>query len=113
MMIYYMKKTYIWYIFDILFCFSNDIGKGVIFVLKQSPQHRPYENKCTTNSTDFDFKPTNTDTIAEHFNKINIKNATGFDNISCNVLKAGAPVLNKRIATLLNNIIKHSHFQTD
>jgi hypothetical protein len=42
--------------------------------------------------------------------KINIKKATGVDQISCKLLKAGSPVLNKHLTTLLNNTIKHSKF---
>ena len=66
------------------------------------------ETNAPKNNFDFDFKPTNTDTIAKLVNKINIKKATGVDQISCKLLKAGAPVLNKHITTLLNNTIKHS-----
>ena len=62
------------------------------------------------NNIDFDFKPTNTDTITKLVNKINIKKATGVDQISCKLLKAGSPVLNKHLTTLLNNTIKHSQF---
>ena len=39
-----------------------------------------------------------------------IKKATSVDQISCKLLKAGAPVLNKHLTTLLNNTIKHSQF---
>jgi hypothetical protein len=59
------------------------------------------------NNINFDFKPTNTDTITKLVNKINIKKATGVDQISCKRLKAGSPVLNKHLTTLLNNTIKH------
>jgi hypothetical protein len=62
------------------------------------------------NNFDFDFKPTNTNTITKLANKINIKKATGVDQISCKLLKAGSPVLNKHLTTLLNNTIKHSQF---
>ena len=41
---------------------------------------------------------------------INIKKATGVDHISCKPLKAGSPVLNKHLTTLLNNTILHSQF---
>jgi hypothetical protein len=59
---------------------------------------------------DFDFKPTNTEIITKLVNKINIKKATVIDQISCKLLKAGSPVLNKHLTTLLNNTIKHSQF---
>jgi hypothetical protein len=62
------------------------------------------------NNINFDFKPTNTDTITKLVNKINIKKATGVDQISCKFLKAGSPVLNKHLTTLLNNTITHSKF---
>jgi hypothetical protein len=51
------------------------------------------ETNAPKNNFDFDFKPTNTDTIAKLVNKINIKKATGVDQISCKLLKAGSPVL--------------------
>ena len=50
------------------------------------------------NNFDLDFKPTN-----RHYSKINIKKATGVDQISCNLLTTGAPVLNKHLTTPLNN----------
>ena len=68
------------------------------------------EKNAPKNNIDFDFKPTNTDTITKLVNKINIKKATGVDQISCKLLKAGSPVLNKHLTTLLNNTIKHSQF---
>jgi hypothetical protein len=40
------------------------------------------EKNAPKNNIDFDFKPTNTDTITKLFNKINIKKATGIDQIS-------------------------------
>jgi hypothetical protein len=43
---------------------------------------------------------------------INIKKATGLDQISSKLLRAGAPVLNKNITTLVNNTIKTSIFPT-
>ena len=42
----------------------------------------------------FDLKPTDVDTINKLVNKINIKKATGVDQISSKLLCAGAPVLN-------------------
>jgi hypothetical protein len=55
-------------------------------------------------------RSTNTNTITKLANKINIKKATGVDQISCKLLKVGAPVLSKHLTTLLNNAIKHSQF---
>ena len=86
---------------------ANDIGKGIIFDENNHPSIRKNAPK---NNIDFDFKPTNTDTIAKLVNKINIRKATGVDQIACKLLKAGSPVLNKHLTTLLNNTIKHSQF---
>jgi hypothetical protein len=55
----------------------------------------------TQHNTLFDFKPTDVDTVNKLVNKINIKKATGVDQISSKLLRAGAPVLNKHIATLV------------
>jgi hypothetical protein len=46
------------------------------------------------------------DTVNKLVSKINIKKATGVDQISSKLLRAGAPVLNKHITTLVNNTIK-------
>ena len=51
----------------------------------------------TQHNTLFDFKPTDVDTVNKLVNKINIKKATGVDQISSKLLRAGAPVLNKHI----------------
>ena len=77
--------------------FWHDVSDGLNYLAFQS-------------FNDFDFKPTNTDIIAKLVNKINIKKATGVDQISCKLLKTGSPVLNKHLTTLLNNTIKHSKF---
>ena len=66
----------------------------------------------TQHNTLFDFKPTDVDTINKLVSKINIKKATGVDQISSKLLRAGAPVLNKHITTLVNNTIKTSVFPT-
>jgi hypothetical protein len=66
----------------------------------------------TQHNTLFDFKPTDVDTINKLVIKINIKKATGVDQISSKLLRAGAPVLNKHITTLVNNTIKTSVFPT-
>jgi hypothetical protein len=50
-----------------------------------------YQKKRSKNNFNFDFKSTNTDTITKLVNKINIKKATGVDQISCKLLKVGAP----------------------
>jgi hypothetical protein len=89
---------------------ANDIGKGIIFDENNHPSIDRIRKNAPKNNIDFDFKPTNTDTITKLVNKINIKKATGVDQISCKLLKAGSPVLNKHLTTLLNNTIKHSQF---
>ena len=89
---------------------ANDIGKGIIFDENNHPSIDRIRKNAPKNNIDFDFKPTNTDTITKLVNKINIKKATGVDQISCKLLKAGSPVLNKHLTTLLNNTIQHSQF---
>ena len=65
----------------------------------------------TQHNTLFDFKPTDVDTVNKLVNKINIKKTTDVDQISSKLLRAGAPVLNKHITTLVNNTIKTSVLQ--
>ena len=89
---------------------ANDIGKGIIFDENNHPSIDRIRKNVPKININFDFKPTNTDTISKLVNKINIKKATGVDQISCKLLKAGSPVLNKHLTTLLNNTIKHSQF---
>ena len=90
---------------------ANDIGKEVIFDGNSHPIILKIKNN-TQHNTLFDFKPTDVDTVNKLVNKINIKKATGLDQISSKLLRAGAPVLNKHIATLVNNTIKTSVFPT-
>ena len=90
---------------------ANDIGKDVIFDGNSHPSILKIKNN-TQHNTLFDFKPTDVDTINKLVSKINIKKATGVDQISSKLLRAGAPVLNKHITTLVNNTIKTSVFPT-
>jgi hypothetical protein len=98
---------------DFLFSLNvaNDIGKDVIFYGNSHPSILKIKNN-TQNNTLFDFKPTDVDTINKLVSKINIKKATGVDQISSKLLRAGAPVINKHITTLVNNTIKTSVFPT-
>ena len=90
---------------------ANDIGKDVIFDGNSHPSILKIKNN-TQHNTLFDFKPTDVDNIDKLVSKINIKKATGVDQISSKLLRAGAPVLNKHITTLVNNTIKTSVFPT-
>ena len=90
---------------------ANDIGKDVIFYGNSHPSILKIKNN-TQHNTLFDFKPTDVDTINKLVSKINIKKATGVDQISSKLLRAGAPVINKHITTLVNNTIKTSVFPT-
>ena len=90
---------------------ANDIGKDVIFDGNSHPSILKIKNN-TQHNTLFDFKPTDVDTVNKLVNKINIKKATGVDQISSKLVRAGAPVLNKHITTLVNNTIKTSVFPT-
>jgi hypothetical protein len=73
---------------------ANDIGKDVIFDGISHPSILKIKNN-TQHNTLFDFKPTDVDTVNKLVSKINIKKATGVDQISSKLLRAGAPVLNK------------------
>ena len=96
-----------WYFNSFFINVANDIGKGIIFDENNHPSIDRIRKNAPKNNIDFDFKPTNTDTITKLVNKINIKKATG---VSCKLLKAGSPVLDKHLTTLLNNTIRHSQF---
>jgi hypothetical protein len=86
---------------------ANDIVKDVIFDGNSHPNILKIKNN-TQHNTLFDFKPTDVDTVNKLVNKMNIKKATGVDQISSKLLRAGAPVLNKHTTTLVNNTIKTS-----
>jgi hypothetical protein len=60
---------------------ANDIGKDVIFDGNSHPSILKIKNN-TQHITLFDFKPTDVDTVNKLVNKINIKKATGVDQIS-------------------------------
>jgi hypothetical protein len=90
---------------------ANDIGKDVIFYGNSHPSILKIKNNTQHNRL-FDFKPTDVDTINKLVSKINIKKATGVDQISSKLLRAGAPVINKHITTLVNNTIKSTVFPT-
>jgi hypothetical protein len=62
----------------------------------------------TQHDTLFEFTPTGVDTVNKLVNKINIKKATGVDQISSKLVRDGAPLLNKHITTLVNSTIKTS-----
>ena len=83
----------------------------VIFDGNSHPSILKIKNN-TQHNTLFDFKPTDIDTINKLVSKINIKKATVVDQISSKLLRAGAPVLNKHITTLVNNTVKTSVFPT-
>ena len=88
---------------------ANDIGKGIIFDENSHPSISKIKAN-TQHNTLFEFQPTNVEAISKLVNKINVKKATGVDNISSKLLRAGAPVLNKHITTLVNYTIKNSVF---
>ena len=90
---------------------ANDIGKDVIFDGNSHPSIMKIKNN-TQHNTLFDFTPTDVDTVNKLVNKINIKKAIGVDQIASKLLRAGAPVLNKHITTLMNNTIKTSVYPT-
>jgi hypothetical protein len=98
-----IKKMYVILLIFIFVNVANDIGKGIIF----DENNHPSIDRIIKNAPN---KPTNTDTKTKLGKKINIKKATGINQISCKLLKAGAPVLNKHLTSLLNNTIKHRQF---
>jgi hypothetical protein len=60
---------------------ANAIGKDVILDGNSHPSILKIKNN-TQHNTLFDFKPTDVDTVNKLVNKINIKKATGVDQIS-------------------------------
>ena len=61
---------------------ANDIGKYVIFDGNSHPSILKIKNNTRQHNTLFDFKHTDVDTVSKLVNKINIKKATGVDQIS-------------------------------
>jgi hypothetical protein len=57
---------------------ANDIGKEIIFDENNHPSIDRIRKNAPKNNIDFDFKPTNTDTITKLVSKINIKKATKY-----------------------------------
>jgi hypothetical protein len=67
----------------------EQLGKDVIFDGNSHPSILKIKNNTQYNTL-FDFKPTDVDTINKLVSKINIKKATGVDQISSKLLRAGA-----------------------
>jgi hypothetical protein len=59
---------------------ANDIGKDVIFYKNSHPSIKKIKNN-TQHDILFDFTPTGVETVNKLVNKINIKKATGVDQI--------------------------------
>ena len=74
-----IKKMYVILLILFFINVANDIGKGIIFDENNHPSIDRIRKNAPKNNIDFDFKPTNTDTITKLVNKINIKKATGID----------------------------------
>ena len=49
---------------------------------------------------DFRFKHVNPDIVKKHLSKLNVRKATGYDNLSPKILKLGAPVLASPICSI-------------
>ena len=88
-----IKKMYVILLILFIINVSNDICRGIIFDENNHPSIDRIRKNAPKNNIDFDFRPTNTDTITKLVNKINIEKATGVDQISCKLLKADSPVL--------------------
>ena len=78
---------------------ANDIGKkGFIFDENNHPSIARIRKKRSKQQLWFWFQTNK----HRHYSKINIKKATGVDQIACKLLTTGAPVLNKHLTTPLN-----------
>ena len=83
-----------------------------IFNIKIDKTH-PSINKIETNRTNKDklfFKPINGDFVTKQINKLNIKQATGYDGISPKIIKFAQPVITNLIKVLINKSIDQSVF---
>jgi hypothetical protein len=58
-----IKKMYVILLILFFINVANDIGKGIIFVENNHPSIDRIRKNAPKNNIDFDFKPTNTDTI--------------------------------------------------
>jgi len=88
---------------------AEDIGKGVIFDQETHPSIIAIkENKPDTPT--FEFQLTDLETVSKIISKIDVKKATGVDNVSAKLLKAGTPVLIHHILNLINCSIISSVF---
>ena len=78
---------------------ANDISKGIIFDENNNPSIDRIRTIAPKTTLILISNQHNTDTVTNLFNKMNIKKATSVAQISYKTLKAGAPILNKHIAT--------------
>ena len=63
-----MKKMYVILLILFFINVANDIGKGIIFDENNHPSIDRIRKNAPKNNIDFDFKPTNTDTITKLVN---------------------------------------------
>ena len=88
---------------------AEGIGKGVVFDRETHPSIIAIkENKPETPT--FEFQLTDIETVSKIISKIDVKKATGVDNVSAKLLKAGTPVLTHHILNLINCSILNSVF---
>ena len=62
------------------------------------------------NVPQFSFRLINSNQVSKIISNINIKNATGVDNISANILKSCAPAISHTVSCLINKTFKTSKF---
>ena len=88
---------------------AKDIGNSVTFDPKSHDSIKAIkENKPDIAS--FEFRETDEETIGKIIKSLDIKKATGEDNISAKLLKASVPIINEPICNIVNESIRTSSF---
>ena len=82
---------------------AKDIGTGGHSKKNVFPDHQSIKNieeNLPENLPQFSFRPVNTMEVSKIISNLNIKNATGVDNISAKILKSCAPSINHTVPLL-------------
>lgn len=88
---------------------AKDIGDKNIKIDRNHPSIiRIEENK--TDYNELNFKPVTEGFVSKQINSLNIRKATGYDNISPKIIKMAQPVISYPIKILVNKSIASSFF---
>ena len=90
---------------------AKDIGNGAIPIDNNHPSVKKItDTSGKVNVHELQFQPITEAFTEKQFNKINVKKATGFDEISPKILKIAAPVVVEPITNLINKTFETSVF---